>query len=78
MEIASVGLTGAQVREQYSDSVAMGMFPWSANARAVMRNETAGWVKSIHETRNGQLLGLVIETVVDGVAPEAQRPLPPR
>src|SRR5690242_21353144 len=36
------------------------MFPWSANARAVMQNETTGWVKSIHETRYGELLGLVM------------------
>ena len=36
------------------------MFPWVANARAVMQNETAGWVKSIHETRYGELLGLVM------------------
>ena len=36
------------------------MFPWVANARAVMQNETVGWVKSIHETRYGELLGLVM------------------
>jgi dihydrolipoamide dehydrogenase len=36
------------------------MFPWIANARAVVQNETAGWVKSIHATRNGKLLGLVM------------------
>lgn len=58
-EIASVGLTEAKARAQY-DNVAIGMFPWLANARAVMQNETAGWVKSIHETRNGKLLGLVM------------------
>jgi dihydrolipoamide dehydrogenase len=40
--------------------VATGTFPWIANARAVMQNETAGWVKSIHETRHGRLLGLVM------------------
>ena len=32
----------------------------SANARAVMQNETVGWVKSIHETKYGELLGLVM------------------
>jgi hypothetical protein len=36
------------------------MFPWVANARAVMQNETVGWVKSIHETRYGELLGIVM------------------
>ena len=59
-EIAGVGLTEAEAREQYGDDVAVGSFPWVANARAVMQNETVGWVKSIHETRYGELLGLVM------------------
>jgi dihydrolipoamide dehydrogenase len=59
-EIAGVGLTEAEAREQYGDDVAVGVFPWMANARAVMQNETVGWVKSIHETRYGELLGLVM------------------
>src|SRR2546430_1877134 len=59
-EIAGVGLTEAAAREQYGDDVATGMFPWVANARAVMQNETVGWVKSIHETRYGELLGIVM------------------
>jgi dihydrolipoamide dehydrogenase len=59
-EIAAVGLTEAEAREQYGDDVAVGVFPWIANARAVMQNDTVGWVKSIHETRYGELLGLVM------------------
>ena len=59
-EIASVGLTEAQAREQHGNHVATGKFPWIANARAVMQDETAGWVKSIHTTRGGELLGLVM------------------
>ncbi len=59
-EIAGVGLTEAEAREQYGDDVAVGVFPWVANARAVMQNETVGWVKSIHENRYGELLGLVM------------------
>ena len=59
-EIAGVGLTEAEAREQYGDDVATGMFPFIANARAVMQNETVGWVKSIHETRYGELLGVVM------------------
>jgi dihydrolipoamide dehydrogenase len=58
-EIAGVGLTEAEAREQYGD-VAVGRFPWVANARAVMSGETTGWVKSIHETTYGELLGIVI------------------
>jgi dihydrolipoamide dehydrogenase len=59
-EIAGVGLTEAAAKEQYGDAVAVGRFSWVANARAVMQDETVGWVKSIHETRYGELLGLVI------------------
>ena len=55
-----VGLTEAEAREQHGDDVAVGTFPWIANARAVMQNETVGWVKSIHETRYGELLGIVM------------------
>ena len=59
-EIAAVGLTEAEAREQHGEDVATGMFPWIANARAVMQNDTTGWVKSIHETRYGELLGVVM------------------
>ena len=59
-EIAGVGLTEKEAREQYGDDVAVGQFPWVANARAVMQDETIGWVKSIHETHYGELLGLVM------------------
>jgi dihydrolipoamide dehydrogenase len=59
-EIAGVGLTEAEAREQYGDDVAVGRFPWVTNGRAVMQDETVGWVKSIHETRYGELLGLVM------------------
>jgi dihydrolipoamide dehydrogenase len=59
-EIAGVGLTEAEAREQYGDDVLTGMFPWAANGRAIMQNETVGWVKSIHESRYGELLGVVM------------------
>jgi dihydrolipoamide dehydrogenase len=59
-EIAGVGLTEAQARELHGDEVAVGRFPWSANAKAVMSGATTGWVKSIHETTYGELLGIVI------------------
>ena len=60
-EIAGVGLTEVEARERYGDeNVAVGRFPWVANARAVMSGETTGWVKSIHETTYGELVGVVI------------------
>ena len=59
-EIAGVGLTEEQARELHGDTVAVGRFPWVANARAVMQGETTGWVKTIHETTYGELLGVVM------------------
>ena len=59
-EIASVGLTEEEAREQYGDDVVTGSFPWVANGRAIMQNETTGWVKTIHESRYGELLGVVM------------------
>jgi dihydrolipoamide dehydrogenase len=59
-EIAGVGLTEAQARERHGDNVAVGRAPWVAIARAVMSGDTTGWVKTIHETTYGELLGIVI------------------
>ena len=59
-EIAGVGLTEREAREQHGDEVLVGTFPFSVNGRAMMQNETVGWVKSIHESRYGELLGIVM------------------
>src|SRR5215207_887570 len=59
-EIAAVGLTEAEAREQFGDDIAVGQFPWVANARAVMQDATVGWVKTIHETQYGELVGVVM------------------
>jgi dihydrolipoamide dehydrogenase len=59
-EVAGVGLTEAQARERHGDEVVVGRSPFSANARAQMYADKTGWVKTIHESRYGELLGLVI------------------
>ena len=60
-EIAGVGLTEAEAVEKFgAENIAVGRFPWVANARAVMTGDTTGWVKSIHETTYGELVGVVI------------------
>ncbi len=59
-EVAAVGLTEAQAREQHGDDVITGRFPFSASARAQMYGEKAGFAKTISETRYGELLGIVI------------------
>jgi dihydrolipoamide dehydrogenase len=59
-EIAGVGLTESQARELHGDNVVVGRCPWVAIARAVMSGTTTGWVKTIHESTYGELLGVVI------------------
>ncbi len=59
-EIAGVGLTEAQARELHGDAVVVGRCPWLAIARAVMSGDTTGWIKTIHESQYGQLLGVAI------------------
>ncbi len=59
-EVAGVGLTEEQAREIHGDAVVVGRCPWVAIARAVMSGDTTGWIKTIHESQYGQLLGVVI------------------
>ena len=63
-EIASVGLTEAQAREQGYD-VRLGRFPLNANGKALTYGETEGFIKITSETKLGEVLGLHI------VAPHA-------
>ena len=58
-EIAGVGLTEAEAREQYGDDVAVGTSVGRERTRRDQA-ETVGWVKSIHESRYGELLGIVM------------------
>ena len=58
-EVATVGLTEAQAREQAYD-VAVGKFPFLANGKAVTYGERSGFVKVVSETRYGEVLGLHI------------------
>ena len=55
-EVASVGLTEAQAREQGYD-VEIGTFPWSANGRALTAGETDGFVKIVRDKKYSELLG---------------------
>jgi dihydrolipoamide dehydrogenase len=59
-EIAAVGLTEAQAREEYGDDVRIGTFPFAANSRAQIYGDTAGFVKVIYEDRWHELLGVVM------------------
>jgi dihydrolipoamide dehydrogenase len=54
-EIAFVGLTEAQAKEQYAEA-RVERFPWTANGRAVGMNETDGFTKVIMG-KYGEILG---------------------
>jgi dihydrolipoamide dehydrogenase len=58
-EVASVGLSEAQAREQHGDQVVVGTMPYAAIARAAMYGDRTGFVKIIGESRYGELLGMV-------------------
>jgi dihydrolipoamide dehydrogenase len=55
-EVASIGLTEAQCKEQKLD-YKVGKFPFSANGRARTSGETEGFVKIISSAKYGEILG---------------------
>lgn len=55
-EVASIGLTEDQCKEQGIDCV-IGKFPLTANGRARAANETDGFVKIIRGKKYGEILG---------------------
>jgi dihydrolipoamide dehydrogenase len=55
-EVASVGLTEEQAKEQGYD-VEVGKFPWVAVGRAVAAGHTDGFVKIIRDRRYSEILG---------------------
>jgi len=58
-EVAHVGLTEEQAREQGYD-VAVGKFPFTALGKAVILGKTAGFVKIVRETKYDEVLGIHI------------------
>src|SRR3954462_6273848 len=55
-EVASIGMTEAQVKEKKID-YKVGKFPFSANGRARTSGETEGFVKIIRDAKYGEILG---------------------
>jgi dihydrolipoamide dehydrogenase len=55
-EVASIGMTEDQCKEQKLDYVA-GRFPFSANGRARGTGETEGFVKILRDKKYGEILG---------------------
>lgn len=58
-EIASVGLTEKQARNQYGD-IKVGEFPFLANGKALISNEQIGKVKVLIEPQYNEILGFSI------------------
>jgi dihydrolipoamide dehydrogenase len=56
-EVASVGLTEAQARDQGYD-VKVGKFAFQANGKALGLNENAGFVKIVSESKYNEVLGV--------------------
>ena len=55
-EVASVGLTEEQAKEQGHD-IEVGKFPWVGNGRAVAAGHTDGFVKVIRDKKYSEILG---------------------
>ena len=55
-QIASIGLTEKKAREVHKD-IKVGRFPFMANGKAIAMGETEGMIKTIFDTKTGELLG---------------------
>lgn len=55
-QIASVGLTEAQAKEQGVEAK-VGRFPFKVNGKAIASGETEGFVKTIFDAKTGALIG---------------------
>ncbi len=58
-QVASLGLTEAQAREQ-GQKVSVGRFPFQANGKALAMGEPEGLVKIVAEAETGEILGVHI------------------
>ena len=70
-EVASIGLTEAQAKEKGYE-VKVGTFPFSANARARIMQESEGLIKLVSDAKYDEVLGLHIigpkatELIIEG------------
>ncbi len=55
-EVASVGLTEEQAREQGLD-IEIGKFPWAGNGRALAAGDSTGFVKVIRDRKYSEVVG---------------------
>lgn len=58
-ELASVGLTEEEAKEEYKD-ISVSKFPLSANGKAMSEGDTIGFIKLISENQYGEIIGVHI------------------
>jgi dihydrolipoamide dehydrogenase len=56
-QVAAIGITEKQARESGAE-VEVGKFPFTANSKAKILNETAGFVKVVADKKSGDILGV--------------------
>lgn len=56
-QVAWIGLTEPEAREQHGDELRVGRFPFTASGKAVASAHTAGFVKLIAEPRYNEIVG---------------------
>jgi dihydrolipoamide dehydrogenase len=56
-QVAWIGRSEAEAREQYGDDLRVGKFPFTASGKAVAAGHTAGFVKILAEPRFGEVIG---------------------
>jgi dihydrolipoamide dehydrogenase len=56
-QVAAIGLTEKQAREGGAE-IEVGKFPFTANSKAKILSETAGFVKVVADKRTGEILGV--------------------
>jgi len=55
-QVAWIGPTEPQAREQYGDDLRVGKFPFTASGKAIASAHTAGFVKILAEPRHGEII----------------------
>jgi dihydrolipoamide dehydrogenase len=56
-QVAWIGRTEAEAREEWGDELRVGTFPFTASGKAIAAAHTAGFVKILAEPRFGQIVG---------------------
>jgi len=56
-QVAWIGRTEAQAREEFGDDLQIGKFPFTASGKAIASGHTAGFAKIIAEPRYHEIVG---------------------